>query len=114
MYLDKGGHERRQARRRWWAPTATTLRSAALIPGGTNGTDGEPFPDLPDEPLDGVSHAYTGDVPVIVGHYWETGTPTVYGPKVACVDYSAGKGGPLVAYRWDGEPDLADDHFVSF
>jgi len=30
------------------------------------------------------------------------------------VDCSAGKGGPLVAYRWDGEPDLLDDHFVSF
>ena len=114
IYNDKGGHERRAARRRWWDPTATTLRSAALIPDGTLGTDGTPFPELPDEPLDDVSHVYTGDVPVIVGHYWETGTPKVLGPRVACVDYSAGKGGPLVAYRWDGEANLVDAHFVSF
>ena len=92
-----------------------TLRSAALIPEGTNGTDGQPFPTLPDDPLDDVEHVYEGGVPVIVGHYWETGTPKRYGPKVACVDYSAGKGGPLVAYRWnEGDADLTDDKFVSF
>jgi hypothetical protein len=35
------------------------------------------------------------------------------GRKFACVDYSAGKGGPLVAYRWDGEEELRNDRFVS-
>ena len=115
VYVDKGGDKRGQARRCWWDPDATTLRSAALIPEGTNGTDGQPFPDLPDDPLDGVDHVYDDSVPVIVGHYWETGTPKRYGPKVACVDYSAGKGGPLVAYRWnDGDADLTDGRFVSF
>lgn len=114
VYLDKGGDERRHARRRWWDPDATTLRLAALIPEGTNGTDGKPFPTLPDDPLDNVEHVYEGGVPVIVGHYWETGTPKRYGPKVACVDYSAGKGGPLVAYQWHaGDTDLTDDRFVS-
>lgn len=114
VYLDKGGDERRDARRRWWDPDATTLLSAALIPGETKGVDGKPFPPLPNDPLDDGFSAYADDVPVIVGHYWETGEPKVCGPKVACVDYSAGKGGPLVAYRWDGEPDLRDDHFASF
>jgi hypothetical protein len=33
-------------------------------------------------------------------------------PQVACVDYSAGDGGPLVAYRWDGEPALRATHFI--
>ena len=41
-------------------------------------------------------------------------TPAVLGPKAACVDYSAGKGGPLVAYQWSGETELVDGHFVSF
>ena len=50
---------------------------------------------------------------MIVGHYWETGTPTVLGVRAACVDYSAGKGGPLVAYQWSGETELTDEHFVS-
>ena len=42
-----------------------------------------------------------------------TGTPTILSPKVACVDYSAGKGGALVAYRWDGESNLDSRNFVS-
>jgi hypothetical protein len=33
--------------------------------------------------------------------------------QVACVDYSAGKGGPLVAYRFNGEPVLSASSFVS-
>jgi hypothetical protein len=28
------------------------------------------------------------------------------------VDYSAGKGGPLVAYRFDGEQTLSQEKFV--
>jgi hypothetical protein len=32
---------------------------------------------------------------------------------VACVDYSAGKGGPLVAYRWNGESELQNSGFIA-
>jgi len=39
--------------------------------------------------------------------------PEPLAPQVACVDYSAGKGGPLVAYRWDGESVLDTRGFVS-
>lgn len=31
----------------------------------------------------------------------------------ACVDFSAGKGGLLAAYRWDGEQTLTADKFVA-
>ena len=41
-----------------------------------------------------------------------TGTPTVLADKVACVDYSAGNGGSLVAYRWDGETALDNAKFI--
>jgi hypothetical protein len=34
-------------------------------------------------------------------------------PNVACVDFSAGKGGMLVAYRWDGEAKLSAEKFVA-
>ena len=47
--------------------------------------------------------------PVIFGHYWFTGKPEVISPRFACVDYSAAKDGPLVAYRWDGEQELKSD-----
>jgi hypothetical protein len=32
---------------------------------------------------------------------------------VACVDYSVANRGPLVAYRFDGEPELSADKFVA-
>lgn len=114
-YNDGGGNRREKARRRWWDDSADTLREVARIPGGTTDSAGGLFAPLPETPVpDALEHAYTGDVPVIVGHYWETGTPTRLGPRAACVDYSAGNGGPLVAYQWSGETELTDEHFVSF
>jgi len=47
--------------------------------------------------------------PVIFGHYWFVGTPAVISTQYACLDYSVAKGGPLVAYRWDGEAELATE-----
>ena len=51
---------------------------------------------------------------MIHGHYWRTGAPDVISPTVACVDYSAGKGGPLVAYRWTAETELTRPTFMSY
>jgi hypothetical protein len=56
---------------------------------------------------------HDGDTPVFYGHYWWTGEPAPLAPRAACVDYSAGKGGPLVAYRWEGEPVLDRRGFVA-
>lgn len=116
VYLDKGGHPRYQARRRWWDPNASTLRTAALIPGGTLDEDGSPFAPLPDTPLTADElRDFGSDVPVIVGHYWETGRPARLAPKAACVDYSAGKHGPLVAYRWsEDETEFHGANFAGF
>ncbi len=52
--------------------------------------------------------------PVLFGHYWFTKNdlkPST--PTTACVDYSAVKGGALVAYRWDGEPKLVAENFIT-
>ena len=106
-YYDPGGTWRTKARFRWWKPGATTLREAAEIPGDAG-------LELPDDPIDPPVPPYDGDVPVIVGHYWRTGSPELLTRNVACVDYSAVKGGPLVAYRWDGETELTSDHFQAF
>jgi hypothetical protein len=112
-YLDHGGHRRGAARLRWWDPEATTLDRAALIPKDAVGKDGRPLPPLPAEPVT-IRHRYRDDVPLIVGHYWCSAPYELYGPHVACVDYSAGKGGghPLVAYRWSGERLLDPAHYV--
>ncbi len=54
--------------------------------------------------------------PVFVGHYWmkrgANDHPRMLRHNVACLDYSAAKGGDLVAYRWNGEDRLNNDKFV--
>lgn len=43
--------------------------------------------------------------PVFFGHYWLTGRPQMQSENALCLDYSAGKSGPLLAYRFED-----DDH----
>ena len=55
------------------------------------------------------------DRPTFIGHYWldprEALAPLTR--RVACVDFSVAKGGPLVAYRFDGEMVLMAGKFVA-
>jgi hypothetical protein len=71
--------------------------------------DGSRLDALPATPLDtSAVPLYQDEIPVIVGHYWFTGDFRVQSPYVACVDYSAAGGGPLVAYRWNpGDLELS-------
>jgi len=50
--------------------------------------------------------------PVFFGHYMLATRPAPLAPQIACVDYSAGNGGALVAYRWGGEAELRATHFI--
>jgi hypothetical protein len=76
---------------------------------------GDLYPPLDDKQLiDPPVSPYPDDAPpVLYGHYWEDGTPTIKAANAACTDYSACKGGPLVAYRWSGESALDNDNYVS-
>jgi len=112
-YLDKDGHRRDRARFQWWLPDADVLSVGALIPPKTQTVDHEPYPPLVDVTIDPPVQPYTNETPVLFGHYWRSGEPAVQSPKTACVDYSAGKGGPLVAYRWSGEAELTSDRLVT-
>ena len=104
-FVDKDGHQRRRVRVRWWDKTAISHQQAALL-------DDAARQQLPDSPIPAHNHiGHDGGTPVFIGHYWATGTPTLLSPKVACVDYSIGKGGKLVAYRWDGEQALDPQKF---
>ncbi len=106
-FRDKDGHERRNVRIRWWESNATTYRDLALMPD-------EFCSCLPEVPLEtDLRSRYDGVKPVFFGHYWMTGTPQMQTATAACVDYSAAKGGPLVAYCWDGEPILNNRNFKS-
>ena len=104
-FADKDGHTRHNVRIRWWEAEAHTYRDLALMPI-------EDRARLPAIPLENdLRSPYDNTKPVFFGHYWMTGTPATQTPTVACVDYSAAKDGPLVAYRWDGEPTLNNDNF---
>jgi hypothetical protein len=107
-FKDKDGHARGEARVRWWRNGVTTLKELAEIPKGASDETGQPYGELPNVLVDESdrSYAYEGPVPVIYGHYWRTGVPLEYEDwtrLTACVDFSAVKGGVLVAYRWSGE-----------
>jgi Calcineurin-like phosphoesterase len=102
-FKDKEGKVRTEVRVRWWQDDLSTYRKAAIVPPGNE----ETIPDLP-LPEEWRGHPYSGP-PVLFGHYWFTGKPQVISPRFACLDYSAAKDGPLVAYRWDGETELASN-----
>ena len=114
-YFDKGGVKRYDARVAWWNSSATTLRNGTVIPDDTqlHDPEGKPVQELPDDELPNDIPRYQEAIPVVFGHYWNSGPLRREGPTTVCVDYSAGKGGPLVAYRWSGERKLTADHLES-
>jgi hypothetical protein len=105
-FLDKYGIKRRQVRARWWDTNASTYRQAALL-------DLTLRDQLAAQPVPYQPAVYSpADKPVFIGHYWLTGVPEPLSDKVVCVDYSAGKGGPLTAYRWDGDSGISAGQFM--
>ena len=106
-FQDKDGHTRHEVRIRWWDTQAMSYRELAIMP------EEATRQKLPDIRIEGDARVpYDNVKPVFFGHYWMTGKPKQLSPIAACVDYSAAKDGPLVAYRWDGEPVLDDRSFV--
>ena len=105
-FLDKDQIRRNRVRTRWWDASATTYKQVAL--------EDNLSASLPDTPVpSGVRSIANFDKPIFFGHYWMKGQPVPQHSRAACVDYSAGKGGPLVAYRWDAGQPLTSDCFVA-
>jgi hypothetical protein len=106
-FKDKFGFDRERVRVRWWDLDATSYRSAAIV-------ENELRDRLPDLPIPPFAHVrFPTGKPIFIGHYWLTGQQAPLSENVVCVDYSAGKGGPLCAYRWQGDPILSPDNFCS-
>jgi hypothetical protein len=87
---------------RWWDARATSYREAAMLSAAEASA-------LPEVAIPGHARIPLDDRLVFFGHYWLTGDIALQSPRHACVDYSAGNGGPLVAYRYDGESELAQE-----
>ena len=115
-YKDKDEIVRSSARYAWWDPEASTFDVAARIPDNCKAVDGTPFPQLPAVPIpSGNPEPYGDTIPLFFGHYWCTDEDEIISDHAMCVDYSAGKGGPLKAYRWNGESKLDPSvNLVSF
>ncbi|OYW52053.1 MAG: metallophosphoesterase [Hyphomicrobium sp. 32-62-53] len=94
FFNDKDGTHRDHVRLQWWNASAQTWRDIAISVPDAN--------DLPDAPLPEtlLSQTYPAhERPVFFGHYWLTGEPVLQGANALCLDYSAGKDGPLVTYE---------------
>ncbi len=103
-FEDKSGIERHNIRIKWWSSSEnSSYRDIAMVP------EGEEI-KLPTSSIPVTQNDYvypTLAPPVFFGHYWLTEKPKVIRNNLACLDYSAGMGGVLVAYRWDGGQSVA-------
>jgi Calcineurin-like phosphoesterase len=108
---DKDEHLRGEARIRWWEPIADRSYGEVIFPAASLRCAGE---KIEKEKTAGLSY-YSDSVPVFFGHYWrdlEKHQLKVQTDHICCLDYSVAKGGSLVAYRWQGEEILRNEHFV--
>jgi len=112
-YFDKDGHSRSRARVAWWNAASASLHDVAVVPSNAKDEHGGPFAPLPTTAIDTAGMLYTDPTPVLFGHYWFTGEAAICSPTTGGVDYSVANKGKLVAYRWSGERELQNDHFVS-
>jgi len=103
-FTDKDGHVRSSIRTQWWNPSLNTYASTYIGPPGV---------ELPALPLPVAEVIPEPDRPTFIGHYWFDGTLEPASRRVACVDYSVAMRGRLVAYRFDGEPELTAANFVA-
>lgn len=104
------GYTRKAFRTKFWATHAQTYDELLFQP--------DPLPEVfAKAPISAEHRAQmlryeTHEPPLFVGHYWLKGHPEPLTPNLACLDYSAVKFGRLVAYRMDGEAQLAADKFA--
>lgn len=105
----RAGTRLSEMRVRWWQDgRGKTYRQACI-------NRHEPGPDIsiPREFDELLTPPNDDNLATFIGHYWlPPGKPATLTPTVACLDYSVASGGPLVAYRWDGERELRLDKFV--
>ena len=99
-FADKDGNHRHEVRIKWWNADGESWADIAMsVPDITTLPSG-PFPKTIAE----MAYPQAAK-PVFFGHYWMTGTPAMQASNALCLDYSAGKDGPLMAYTMEaGQP----------
>ena len=101
-FADKDGNRRSEVRVKWWNSKGRTWADIAMSVPNLNDL---PTGELPDNVAEMAYPAHAK--PVFFGHYWLTGKPVLQAPNALCLDYSAGKEGPLTSYHANGDAPLA-------
>jgi hypothetical protein len=110
FFCDKEGCMQSTVRVRWWDIPETARVAHLALP--------VPFDD-PGEAESGQLRRLPNygheEPPVFFGHYWmpadQDKAPLRH--NIACLDFSAAREGPMVAYRWNGEQTLSARSFVT-
>jgi hypothetical protein len=111
-FIDHTGVKRYHFRARWWeTPGDGVLCHELVFPAN------DQIPAYP-VPLDArnIFQPYDAcEKPVFFGHYFKPADSPLFpeSPNVACLDHSAAKDGPLVAYRWKGEADIKAENYLT-
>ena len=105
-HITPDGNSRPEMRVRWWGleGEGRTVAEIAMPPGSLASWE-----IIPRGVLSGTPCLPPGGKPVFFGHYWlaPDAPKEPLAPGICCLDFSAGKAGPLAAYRWDGERELS-------
>lgn len=76
----------------------------------------DPYPAFEPHEVDPkyLDYVYMDTVPLVYGHYWRKWEHRrdEWTRYTACVDFSAVRGGTLVAYRWNGESEIHWRNYV--
>jgi hypothetical protein len=113
----KANKPRTDARIRWWDHEASTLPEVAELRTAKS-KNGDDYPTYERREVNDptyLGYVYTDQVPLFYGHYWREWAPThrdEWTTYTACVDFSAVRGGTLVAYRWSGEPEIQWQNYI--
>lgn len=113
-FVDKDGNERREARLKWWREISLDEKpqyeDIIMAEGSSFGNN-----PVDEETLKTIAHFNDESTsPVFFGHYWLNGfsDPSCLTKKACCLDYSAAKGGKMVAYTFKGEKTLRNENFT--
>jgi hypothetical protein len=111
LFRDKEGTYRNTIRSRWWDIRDGLTISDLVMPPGSMADSMKVDAWL----LQRLPNYGPQEPPVFFGHYWlPADRPKApLAPNIACLDFSAGLDGPLVAYRWEGERHLTASNFVT-
>jgi hypothetical protein len=110
-FADHTGTIRDNFRARWWEAPDEGIHCRDLVFPAN-----DEIPALPAPPeAAAMFQPYPADAPpVFFGHYFKPANAALHPerPNVACLDHSAAKEGPLVAYRWNGEQEIKPRNYT--